>query len=584
MAGSVSAHITERLRREVWNGVFMDVIEIRNLKIYAYHGVFDEEKETGQSFLVSARLYLDLRPSSMSDDLLETVSYDEVAHTIEQVVTGEKWNLIEAVAESVASEILLKYTKIRSVQVRVDKPEAPIGLPFDTVSVTIERGRHTVYLGIGSNLGDRRQYLDQAIEQLGKDPYIRVIRSADYIETEPFGPVEQPDFLNGAVELETLYSPRELLSVLHDIEQEAGRKRIVHWGPRTLDLDILLYDDAVIREEGLLIPHVEMERRAFVLEPLAQIAPHAVHPISRKTIIQLLEELRLKEPNAKPYDVSDYHFTEDLEREGMRVCYAGVPGAYAEAAALKFFGDGADLMNVKTFDEVAEAVASGKADYGVLPVENSSAGFVSGNYDIIRNAGVTIVDEVVLDIEHALLGLPNAMLSDIKKVYSHPQGIMQCKEYIESHQFGTETVSNTALAAKRVMESKDVTRAAIASERAAELYNLKVLARRINFTRDNATRFVIITKEKRVLTGSDNVLICFIAPHRVGALYQIMGIINRNSINMTRIESRPSLKKKWEYSFYVSFEGKLSDRNVQKLLGEIDCEAEDLTVLGTFSS
>jgi prephenate dehydratase len=134
------------------------------------------------------------------------------------------------------------------------------------------------------------------------------------------------------------------------------------------------------------------------------------------------------------------------------------------------------------------------------------------------------------------------------------------------------------------MESRDVTKAAIASERAAELYNLKVLARRINFTRDNATRFVIITNEKVALTGSDAVIMCFTAPHKVGALYHIMGIINKNAINMTRIESRPSLKKKWEYSFYVSFEGKLTDRNVARALAEIRYEAEDLTVLGTFSS
>ncbi len=562
----------------------MDVIEIKNLKIYAYHGVFDEEKETGQFFLVSAKLYLDLKPSSMSDDLLKTVSYDEVAHTIERVVTEEKWNLIEAVAEAVASEILQSYPKVRSVEIRVDKPEAPIGLAFETVSTTILRGRHTAYLGIGSNLGDRKAYLDQAVEQLGKDPFIRVIRVSSYIETEPYGPVEQPDFLNGAVELETLYSPQELLSVLHDIEQEAGRKRIVHWGPRTLDLDILLYDDAVIREEGLLIPHVEMEHRLFVLEPLAEIAPHTVHPLLRRTVSQLLEELKKQDPEVPPFDISGYLFTEELEKEGKRICYAGVPGAYAEAAALKYFGEDADLMNVKTFDDVAAAVASGAADYGVLPVENSSAGFVSGNYDIIRNAGISIVDEVVLEIEHALLGLPNAMLSDIKKVYSHNQGLMQCKEFIENHQFSTEGTSNTAVAAKKVMEGKDVTRGAIASERAAELYNLKVLARRINFTRDNATRFVIITKEKQALTGSDSVIICFIAPHRVGSLYQIMGIINKNSINMTRIESRPSLKKKWEYSFYVSFEGKLTDRNVLKALAEIRYEAEDLTVLGTFSS
>ena len=562
----------------------MDTIEIRKLKVFAYHGVYDEEKEQGQFFYISAKMHLDLRASSVSDDLSETVSYETAAHLIEDVVTGEKWNLIEAVAETVASELLLRFKKVLSVEVRVDKPDSPMGMAFDTVAVEVQRGRHTVYIGIGSNLGDRKHYLDQAVEQLGKDPYIRVLKVSKYIETEPYGPVEQPDFLNGAAKLETLYSPKELLSVLHDIEQEAGRKRIVHWGPRTLDLDILLYDDAVIREEDLYIPHVEMEKRAFVLEPLAEIAPHVVHPLLHRTVSRLLSELKEQDMDVPPYDIAEYHFADDLEKEGKTICYAGVPGAYAEAAAMKYFGEEADLVNVKTFDDVVEAVRSGKADYGVLPVENSSAGFVSGNYDIIRFSGVTIVEEIVLEIEHALLGQPDAVISDIRKVYSHNQGLMQCKEFIENHQFSAEATSNTAVAAKKVMESRDVTKAAIASERAAELYNLKVLARRINFTRDNATRFVIITKEKVVLSGSDSVIICFTAPHRVGSLYQIMGIINKNSINMNRIESRPSLKKKWEYSFYVSFEGKLSDRNVKKALGEILHEAEDLTVLGTFSS
>ena len=562
----------------------MDMIEIRRLKIFAYHGVLDEEREQGQDFYISAKLYLDLRQASMADDLKATVNYDVAAHTIEKVVTQEKWNLIEAVAESVASELLLQYQELRSVEVRVDKPEAPIELSFETVSVTIKRGRHRAYLSIGSNLGNRKSYLDHAVEQMGKDPYIRVLKSAEYIETEPYGPVEQPDFLNGAVEIETLYTPRELLQVLQDIEQEAGRKRIIHWGPRTLDMDILLYDDEVIREEGLIIPHVEMAKRLFVLEPLVSIAPEVVHPLYHRTAQELLEELKSREKETVPYATDGYIFSEELPEKEPMVCYAGVPGAYAEAAAIKYFGESAGLLAVKSFDEVAAAVMEGKADYGVIPVENSSAGFVSGNMDIVRNSGAVILDEVVIDIEHALLGLPNSMLSDIKKVYSHNQGLMQCKDYIERNGFKTEAVSNTAVAARKVMEGGNVSCAAIASERAAELYNLKILARRINFSRDNATRFVIISRERRVLTSSDTVIICFSAPHRVGSLYEIMGIINRNSINMTSIESRPSLKKKWEYIFYVCFEGKLTDRHVRRVLGEIDRESEDFRVLGTFSS
>ena len=273
----------------------MDKICIKDLEIYANHGVFPEEKKDGQTFFVSAELFLDLRPAGTADDLTKTVNYAMVCEDIRRMMQEETYDLIEAAAEAVAEGILLSYSVVKRVHIIVSKPQAPIPLPFDTVCVDITRERHVAYLGIGSNLGDKEGYLDYAVDQLNKDEYIRVTRVSSYIITEPYGDVEQDDFLNGCLEIETLYSPQDLLAVINDIEQGAGRKRLIHWGPRTLDIDILLYDRELIMEENLKVPHVEMAKRSFVLEPLAEIAPYAYHPGYNKTVLELLEELKEKQ-------------------------------------------------------------------------------------------------------------------------------------------------------------------------------------------------------------------------------------------------------------------------------------------------
>lgn len=273
----------------------MDKIVIKDLEIFAYHGVLPEEKRQGQTFIVTVELFLDLHDAGASDDLSETVNYADVCDTISRVMTEEKYNLIEAAAESMAGTILLEYEKVKNVHIMLCKPEAPINMTFDTVYIDITRGRHTVYLGLGSNLGDKEGYLDYAVDQLGKDDYIKVNKVSSYIVTKPYGNVEQDDFLNGCIEIETLYSPQELLEIINDIEQGAGRKRVIHWGPRTLDIDILLYDREIIMEENLKIPHAEMARRSFVLEPLCEIAPFAYHPGYNKTIIELFDILKEKE-------------------------------------------------------------------------------------------------------------------------------------------------------------------------------------------------------------------------------------------------------------------------------------------------
>lgn len=266
----------------------MDHISIDNLEVFANHGVFEEETSLGQKFLISARLYFDASPAGSSDDLAKTVSYAKVCSDITEWMKTNTCRLIETVAESLAGKLLRGYGIIRSVEVTVKKPWAPIGLPLECVGITIERGWHTVYLSIGSNMGDRQGYLMKGIEFLKSDPAIRVLSVSKLIETKPYGKTDQDDFINGAVALETILSPQGLLNVIHDAESAAGRIRSEYWGPRTLDMDILLYDDLIINTEELTIPHADMLNRDFVLTPLCEIAPYAYHPVAGKRVCELV--------------------------------------------------------------------------------------------------------------------------------------------------------------------------------------------------------------------------------------------------------------------------------------------------------
>lgn len=269
----------------------MDCIKIENLEIFANHGVFPEETKLGQKFQISCVLSLDTREAGKTDDLNKSVNYGTVCHLIKKEMEEHTFMLIEAVAEHLADVILTFDTCIREVEVEVKKLWAPIGLPLDTVSVKIRRKWHEVYVALGSNMGDKRGYIEQAVEKIEDTKNCRVECVSELLETEPYGEVEQDQFLNGALKLWTTFSPEELLERIHEIEQEAGRERLIHWGPRTLDLDILLYDDEVIGENELCIPHVDMQNRQFVLEPMVEIAPYKRHPVYGKTMKELLEDL-----------------------------------------------------------------------------------------------------------------------------------------------------------------------------------------------------------------------------------------------------------------------------------------------------
>ena len=273
----------------------MDEIRIDNLEVYAHHGVYPEEQEKGQRFYVNAVLFLDVREAGSKDDLSLSVDYGKVCHLLTQWMKEKNYYLLETVAEKLAERLLFSFAQIREVSIEVRKPEAPIGLPFESVSVKIRRGWHKVYLSIGSNMGDREAFLNGAIEALMDHGMIRNVKGSTFLETKPYGGVEQDDFLNAALALETLLSPKELLELLHDIERDAGRTREVHWGPRTLDMDILFYDKLVYEDEELILPHVDLQNREFVLKPLCELAPFLRHPILGKTMQELLDELKWRD-------------------------------------------------------------------------------------------------------------------------------------------------------------------------------------------------------------------------------------------------------------------------------------------------
>lgn len=272
----------------------MDIIRIDNLEVYAYHGVYDEEKEKGQYFYVNAELYTNTRKAGMNDDLDASTNYGTVCDFIHDFMTKHTYDLIETVAEQLAQALLLEFKLVKSILLEIRKPHAPIEKEFESVSVEIERGWHDVFVAFGSNLGDKEKFIDEAIEALSNLPQINIVAISDKIVTEPYGNVEQDVFLNGVMKIETLLPADELLQILQKVEEHAGRERKIHWGPRTLDLDIIFYDDDIISEDDLIVPHPDMKNRDFVLKPLMQIAPYKLHPVYRKTISDIYAELMAK--------------------------------------------------------------------------------------------------------------------------------------------------------------------------------------------------------------------------------------------------------------------------------------------------
>jgi len=297
--------------------------------------------------------------------------------------------------------------------------------------------------------------------------------------------------------------------------------------------------------------------------------------ISRKLQYQLMEEKAL---GRLPFIMVD-----ELEKKQVRVVYQGVEGAYAQQAMFAFFGEDVNHFHVERWRDAMDAIAEGMADYAVLPIENSTAGIVNDNYDLLGEYDNYIVGEQIISIQHALLGTPDAKISDIRTVYSHPQGLMQCAKYLDEHRDWQQiSVLNTAVAAKKVAEEKDKTQAAIASTLAGRQQGLKILDEGINRSMNNSTRFLIVTNQPIFCRDAKKVSICFEVTHESGCLYNVLSHFIFNNLNMCRIESRPIPDRNWEYHFFVDFEGNLNDSAVKNALRGIREEALNLKILGNY--
>lgn len=272
-----------------------------------------------------------------------------------------------------------------------------------------------------------------------------------------------------------------------------------------------------------------------------------------------------------------------LDVEDARIVFQGREGAYSQAAMEKYFGKEINSFHVQTFRDAMEAIEEGSADFAVLPIENSSAGVVNEVYDLLMEFENYIVGEVFLPIDHALAGIPGTNLSEIERVYSHPQALMQCAKFLDEHRDWQQiSVSNTASAAKKVLEDKDRKKAAICSKYAAEYYGLQILEEKINYNEKNTTRFIVVTNQKIFLKDATKISICFEAAHESGALYHLLSHFIYNDLSMIKIESRPIEGRNWEYCFFVDFEGNMADGAVKNAIRGLREEARSLKILGNY--
>ena len=317
---------------------------------------------------------------------------------------------------------------------------------------------------------------------------------------------------------------------------------------------------------------------AFSKHGIRELFEH-IMTISRKRQYQLLTEHGKQE-------ALDFQEIASLDVSEKNVVFQGVEGAYAQIAMHAFFGEDISSFHVGSWREAMQAITNGSAEYAVLPIENSTAGVVAENYDLLMEYDCYIVGEQIIPVRHCLLGLPGAALDGIKNVYSHPQALAQCDAYLQAHgNWECARENNTALAARKVKESQDRTKAAIASELTAKLYGLDILAEGIQSNRENSTRFIIVTGHKVFLEKADKISICLEIRHESGSLYHALSHIIYNDLNMDFIQSRPIRGKEgknWQYRFFIDFQGNLKQGAVQNALLGLKEECEKVRVLGNY--
>jgi chorismate mutase/prephenate dehydratase len=309
---------------------------------------------------------------------------------------------------------------------------------------------------------------------------------------------------------------------------------------------------------------------------------HAV----RELFSQIMSISRKYQYGVLPHteDVTDFVRVDGIAADSdTKVYYFGAPGSHTQQAMENFFAPRVQGISCQSFQGVMAAVQEGAADYGVLPIENSSTGGITANYDLLLDFRNAIVGQYVMKIDQCLVGLPGVSLKEIRRVYSHPQGLAQCSVYMNEHpDYNGIEYGSTAAAAQKVAEDQDLAQAAIASRRAAKEYGLEVLAEDIQQEKNNCTRFIVIGPKEIYTPVSSKLAMCIELPHKSGSLYRILSHFLYNDLNLTQIESRPIPGRNWEYRFFVDVEGNLDDPAVQNALRGIKEEAAFMRVLGNF--
>lgn len=282
----------------------------------------------------------------------------------------------------------------------------------------------------------------------------------------------------------------------------------------------------------------------------------------------------------------NYLNSQKLLREAINnpiVSYGGTSGSYSEDATIKFFGEDSIRVPCRKFEDVFKSIAGGAADYGVIPIENTTTGSVKDILELLDKYQCYIVGETQVQVDHCLLGTPDSNIEDIKDIYTHEQSIMQCSIYLEDHpNWEIHPYLNNALAAELVSKNGDKTLAAIASERAGDIHNLKVLEKHINFLDINTTRFIIVANhpENR---NANKISLSFSVGHEPGALVRVLNIFDKYHLNLSKIESRPSRKRNWEYNFYIDIEGSI-DKEFDKTIKEVIGQTKNFKFLGSYKA
>ena len=276
------------------------------------------------------------------------------------------------------------------------------------------------------------------------------------------------------------------------------------------------------------------------------------------------------------------HKNEEAGKQKVKVAFQGERGAYSESAVYAFFGEPIEVEPCKDFKTVFENVKRQNVHYGVVPVENSIEGSVNQTYDLFLDYDLKVKGEVIVKIAHCLIANPTATLKDVKTVYSHPQALAQCRNYLERQNWELIPTYDTAGSVKLIKEKNLINAAAIASEKAAEIYGMKILAKDVADNLENYTRFFVLSNDDSIVTGNDKTSIIFSAIHQPGALYHALGEFAKRNINLTRIESRPTKQTPWEYNFYLDFEGHKNDPHCNEALKALEKYAKFVRILGSY--